>query len=134
MKQSTITAYFKSSIERGWDVVTDNRNFAWRSDLSRIEMVDSERFIEYTKSGFATHFRITSKEPCRYYAFDIDNQNMSGHWTGIFEEDGEGTKMIFTEEVQVKNPIMNLFVRGYLKKQQSTYAADLRKALDENVC
>ena len=35
----------------------------------------------------------------------------------------------FTEEVQVKNPIMNLFVKGYLKKQQAKYIADLKEAI-----
>lgn len=37
----------------------------------------------------------------------------------------------FTEEVEVANPIMKLFVKAYLKKQQATYIADLKKALGE---
>ena len=54
---------------------------------------------------------------------------MSGHWSGIFESCDGGTQITFTEEVQVRNPIMNLFVKGYLKKQQARYIADLRKAI-----
>ena len=54
---------------------------------------------------------------------------MSGHWSGIFEDCDGGVQITFTEEVQVKNPIMNLFVKGYLKKQQAKYIADLREAI-----
>ena len=47
------------------------------------------------------------------------------------EKDGTGATIEFTEEVEVSNPIMNLFVKAYLKKQQMTYVADLKKALGE---
>lgn len=56
---------------------------------------------------------------------------MRGHWIGIFSKDGSGTKIEFTEEVEMTNPIMNLFVKSYLKKQQATYVADLKKVLGE---
>lgn len=56
---------------------------------------------------------------------------MIGHWTGVFSQDGSKTKIAFTEEVEVSNPIMNLFVKAYLKKKQMTYIADLKKALGE---
>lgn len=131
MKRRTVTAQIPCGIETVWDIVTDNRNYAWRSDLSKIEMIDGDRFDEYTKDGFVTHFCITEKEPYRIYRFDMDNQNMSGRWTGIFESGENGTQIIFTEEVQVKNPIMNLFIAGYLKKQQNQYIADLKKAVED---
>lgn len=130
MKQSTITAQFPYDCRTVWDIVTDNANYGWRSDLSRIEVVDEQNFDEYTKDGFVTHFCITVKEPCREYRFTMENKNMSGRWSGIFEDKDGGTQITFTEEVQVNNPIMNLFVKAYLKKQQAQYIADLRKALD----
>lgn len=55
---------------------------------------------------------------------------MSGRWTGMFESREGRTQITFTEEVKVNNPIMNLFVSGYLKKQQNTYIADLKKAVE----
>lgn len=130
MKQSTITAQFPCDCRTVWDIVTDNANYGWRSDLSKIEVVDEQNFDEYTKDGFVTHFCITAKEPCREYRFTMENKNMSGRWSGIFEGKDGGTQITFTEEVQVNNPIMNLFVKAYLKKQQAQYIADLRKALD----
>lgn len=54
-----------------------------------------------------------------------------GSWVGIFENCEGGTKVTFTEKVQVKNPIMNLFVKGYLKKQQTNYITDLKKFIKE---
>ena len=129
VKRSTVTAQFPCDCKTVWDIVTDNKNYEWRSDLSKIEMIDENRFDEYTKTGFVTHFRITEKEPYREYRFDMENQNMRGHWSGIFESRDGGTQITFTEEVRVKNPIMNLFVKGYLKKQQARYIADLREAI-----
>ncbi|GFI55984.1 hypothetical protein IMSAG013_01035 [Clostridiales bacterium] len=129
VKSSTVTAQFPCDCKTVWDIVTDNKNYEWRSDLSKIEMIDENRFDEYTKTGFVTHFQITAKEPYREYRFDIENQNMSGRWSGMFESRDGGTQITFTEEVQVKNPIMNLFVKGYLKKQQARYIADLQKAI-----
>jgi len=126
VKSSTVTAQFSCDCKTAWDIVTDNENFEWRSDLSKIEIIDKSWFDEYTRDGFVTHFRITAKEP---YRFDMENQNMRGHWSGIFESCDGGTQITFTEEVQVRKRIMNLFVKGYLKRQQARYIADLRKAL-----
>lgn len=131
MKSSTIVANFNSNIEQVWDVVTNNNVFDWRSDLSKIKVIDNNRFDEYTKDGFKTEFTITLKEDMKRYEFDMNNKNMTGHWTGIFTKAGKGTKIEFTEEVCVSNPIMKLFVGIFLKKQQATYVSDLRKALGE---
>lgn len=54
---------------------------------------------------------------------------MSGHWIGVFSAEGNKTKIDFMEEVQMKNPILNLIVGSYVKKQQKTYISDLEKAL-----
>lgn len=130
VKSKTVTAEIPCDIETVWDIVTDNRNYAWRSDLSKIEIIDEKRFDEYTKDGSVTHFCITEKEPYQIYRFDMENRNMSGRWTGMFESREGGTQITFTEEVKVNNPIMNLFVSEYLKKQQNTYIADLKKAVE----
>ncbi|MBE5984952.1 MAG: SRPBCC family protein [Paenibacillaceae bacterium] len=125
-------ANFCNPIETVWNIVTDNTAYAWRSDVVRIEVSDDgNNFTEFTKGGFETQFTITLKNPYERYEFDMKNKNMNGHWTGIFSKDGSGTKIEFTEEIEVSNPIMNLFVKSYLKKQQETYVIDLRKSLGE---
>lgn len=131
-KKVTMIATLRSSIEDVWNTVTDNLNYKWRTDLSKIEVKNENTFIEYTKSGFETTFIITLKKSFDRYEFDIKNKNLTGHWIGIFSRVNSGTQIEFTEIVSVKNPIMRLLVKRFLKKQQATYLRDLRKALGEN--
>lgn len=63
----------------------------------------------------------------------MENDNMKGHWTGVFD-DGDGTTRIeFTEVVTVKKLFLKPFVRAFLRKQQKTYISDLEKALGSRV-
>lgn len=129
MAVSNVKAVFQSDIQRVWEVVTSLNDYAWRSDLSKIEILNENQFIEYTKEGYPTTFTITRTEPCKRWEFDMENSNMKGHWTGIFAEKDGNTEIDFTEEVTAKKVIMKPFVKAYLKKQQELYVADLRKAL-----
>lgn len=129
MAISKIKAVFHGDLHTVWDVVTSLENYQWRSDLSRIEVVNEKQFVEYTKDGYATTFTITVSEPCRRWEFDMENSNMKGHWIGTFTERNGGTEIDFTEAVTAKKLIMKPFVRGYLKRQQEQYVSDLRKAL-----
>ncbi len=132
MKESTITATFKANIKEVWEVVTNNNKYDWRSDLSKIDVsIDGNSFTEYTKDNFPTKYNITLKKTYERYEFDMTNKNMNGHWIGVFSPVNNGTQIEFTEKVSVNNPIMNLFVGLYLKKQQSLYIADLKKELGE---
>ena len=129
MAISNMKATFQCEIQKVWNIVTSLDNYSWRSDLDRIEVIDENRFIEYTKEGYATTFTITNTEPCRRWEFDMDNDNMSGHWSGIFTYANGITTIDFTENVTAKKLMMKPFVKSYLKKQQSAYAADLEKAV-----
>lgn len=132
MKKSIITAEFKADIKKVWKVVTDNNKYEWRSDLSKVDVSsDGNSFTEYTKDNFPTKFTVTLKKPYEKYEFDMINKNMKGHWIGTFSANNSGTQIEFTEEVSVNNPIMNLFVGLYLKKQQALYMADLKRELGE---
>lgn len=129
MAVSNIKAAFKSCIQKTWETVTSLEEYAWRSDLGRIEIVDENHFIEYTKDGYATNFTITAKEPYRRWEFDMENDNMKGHWTGVFTKIGEETEIDFTEDVTAKKLFVKPFVKAYLKKQQAQYISDLQKVL-----
>lgn len=132
MRKSTITAVFKADVKRVWEVVVNNNKYEWRSDLSKVDVsVDENSFTEYTQDNFPTEFNITLKKPYERYEFDMINENMNGHWIGVFSPVNDGTQVEFTEEVSVNNPIMNLFAGFYLKRQQSCYIEDLRKELGE---
>ncbi len=131
MIRASIKREFCCDKDKLWDVITDNSNYSWRSDLSKIEVIDDIHFIEYTKNNYPTYFTITSKKKLKIYQFDMENTNMKGHWTGIFKILSNGNiEVEFIEEVEVSNPLMKLLAKSYLKRTQKRYIKDLEKALD----
>lgn len=132
MANATIKVLISEELHKVWDFVLDIKNYAaWRNDLSKTEVVSDKQFIEYSKDGHPTTFSVARVEPYRRWEFDMDNGNMSGHWTGVFTAKGEGTEIVFTEQVKAKKLLMKPFVKLYLKKQQAQFVADLKKALQE---
>lgn len=129
MVVSNMKATIQSDICKVWDIVLAVENYSWRSDLSKTEIVNDKKFIEYSKDGYPTTFTITVKEPYRRWEFDMNNTNMSGHWVGIFTSKGEETEIDFTEYVTVKKIFMKPFIKLYLRKQQAQFVADLKKAM-----
>lgn len=127
---STATALMPYSPERVWAVVTDLDRWQWRSDLSRLDHIGDDAFTEYDRNCFSTHFTVTDRRPPSFWAFDVDNANLTGRWTGEFRPEGGGTRVTFTETVTVKKPWMRLFAKGYLRRQQARYLADLGRALE----
>jgi len=129
---SNIRVLLPYDLENVWNIVVSLDNYKWRSDLSSIEIIeDGKEFVEHTKDGYATEFKITTLMPMSQYAFDMDNANMHGHWVGTFSKEQGGCFIDFTEDVTAKKIIMKPFVKGYLKKQQAIYLADLKKALEQ---
>lgn len=131
MPISTVKAVFPYEAKRVWEIVTDLENYAWRSDLERIEIIDETHFIEHSKDGMKTSFKVTANEYCRRWEFYLENANIKGHWTGVFTESGGETVIEFTEDVRARKFFMKPFVKGFLKKQQALYIEDLKKALGE---
>lgn len=127
MATSKVTVHFPCPVDRVWRIMTDLSHTTWRSDLKQVEMLDEAHFIEHTKSGYATNFTITSCEPPHFWAFSMENSNMSGSWEGIFEASESGTRLHCTETVHAKHWWMRPFVPGYLKRQQKRYLDDLRR-------
>lgn len=129
MAISNIKAVFQSDIHRIWKTVTSLEDYGWRSDISKIEILNENQFIEYTKDGYATTFTITVAEPNQRWEFDLENDNIKGHWVGVFTQQGDQTEIDFTEDVTAKKVFMKPFIKAYLKKQQAQYIVDLKKAL-----
>ena len=128
MITSNIKANIPSELRQVWNLVLDIENYAaWRSDLSKAEVISDKQFIEYTKDGYSTTFTVTLVEPYRRWEFDMENGNMTGHWTGIFTAKGDETEIDFTEQVETKKLLMKPFVKSYLKKQQIQFVADIMK-------
>lgn len=133
MPTSVVKTVFPAPIERVWNIITSNENYTWRSDISKIEIIKpGNAFIEYTKNGYATTFTITAFEPCNRYEFDMENDNMKGHWIGLFSDKNGQTAAEFTESITAKKLFMKPFAGIYLKKQQAGYMNDLNKFLDNS--
>ncbi len=131
MIKSSVKKEISCDIDRLWNLVTNNNCYSWRSDLSKIEIIDDTHFIEYTKNNFKTYFTIISKVKNKEYKFNIENKNMKGKWIGIFKKLENGNVQLdFTEEIEVNNYIMKLIAKLYLKNQQKRYIRDLKKELN----
>ena len=129
MARSNIKAVFANDVQTVWNIVTDVKNYIWRTDLSKTEIISDKQFIEYTKDGYATTFTTTLFEPYKRWEFDMENGNMKGHWVGIFTPKEGKTEIEFTENVTVKKIFLRPFIKRYLRRQQTLFVADLEKAL-----
>lgn len=130
MAEVKINVLINCDIKKVWDTVTSLTDYVWRSDLSKIETAGDNKFTEYTKEGYATEFTVTAREQYKRWEFDMENGNMTGHWTGLFSQKDGRTEIEFIEAAKAKKVFMKPFVKGYLKKQQERYIADLKKALE----
>lgn len=131
MVVSNLKATFPCDVKKVWETVTSLEKYAWRSDLSEIEILNNKQFIEHTKDGYATTFTITATDLYKRWEFDMENSNMKGHWIGVFTPKGTQTEVDFTEEVTAKKFFMKPFVKSYLKKQQTQYIEDLSAVLNK---
>ncbi len=132
MVKSNIKKEFSCDIEKLWNVITDNTNHTWRSDLSKIEITDDKHFIEYAKNNYPTYFIITSKEYLKEYKFNIENSNIKGKWIGLFKKLPNGNaELDFTEEIETNNFLMRLLAKPYLKSMQRRYMKDLEKEINK---
>jgi len=129
MAMANMKVTFLCPVEKIWDVVTNLSNWEWRSDISKIKVIDDRKFIEYTKDGFKTEFRTTAKEPYKIWEFDMENETMKGQWSGKFYRQGDKTTLDFTERVTAKKFFLIPFIGTYLRKQQKQYFVDLKKEL-----
>lgn len=129
MAIANIKAVLNCDLDKVWNLVSSLENYSWRSDLAKIEVLAENKFVEYTKDGYATTFTIKVLEPMKRYEFDLDNGNMRGHWVGIFSFENQKTTVDFTEDITAKKWLLKPFVGLFLKRQQAIYMADLKKAL-----
>lgn len=122
--------FLAADLSAVWDAVQTVEQYpAWRSDVSRVEVLRAGQFREYTKDGFATTFTVTALEPRKRWEFDMENDSLQGHWTGLFAGRDGGTELDFTEAVTVKRWYLHPLVKFYLKRQQAQFTADLQRYL-----
>ena|SRR5574344_448395 len=132
MVKSNIKKEYNCDKNKLWNIITDNNNYLWRTDLSNIKIIDDTHFIEYDKNNYPTSFTIVRKEKLSIYEFDIQNTNIKGKWIGKFKELKNGNIEIdFTETIETNNFMMKLLAKPYLKRMQKRYIKDLEKQLSK---
>ncbi|MDK7751207.1 SRPBCC family protein, partial [Brevibacterium sp. UMB10442] len=99
---------------------------SWRSDIEKVEVLSDTQFIEITKDRCRTIFTITRQDSYCIWEFDVENDNMKGHWVGIFGGNEKRATIDFTERIEPKKWFMIPFVKIYLKYRQAKYVRDLR--------
>ena len=130
MAVSNMRATLLYPIEVVWDTVTNLNDFSWRSDLKDVRIIDENNFIEITKNGVETYFRITECIKYQSWIFEIENKNIKGTWVGKFYVEDDKTILDFTENVVSKKLIFKPFISLYLKRQQRIYFKDLKVKLN----
>ncbi|MDO5519292.1 MAG: polyketide cyclase [bacterium] len=126
----TKTTFFNVPPNQVFKVITNNKEYRWRSDIKKIDEIESGRtFIEYTKKGIPTLFNITKQIPNKEYCFTMENNNLHGKWSGVLQEKERGTLLTLTEMIELKTNLLKPFAKHFLIKQQETYVNDLTKAL-----
>jgi hypothetical protein len=130
MAVSNMRATLLYPIEVVWDTVTNLNDFSWRSDLKDVRIIDENNFIEITKNGVETYFRIIECIKYQSWIFEIENKNIKGTWVGKFYVEDDKTILDFTENVVSKKLIFKPFISLYLKRQQRIYFKDLKVKLN----
>lgn len=130
---SNIKATFPYDLQIVWQVVTSLTNYSWRSDIEKVEVLSDTQSAEIAKGGCRTVFTITKQEPYRLWEFDMENDNMKGHWAAVFSGNEKNATIDFTERIEPKKWFMIPFVKIYLKYWQAKYVRDLRNVL-KSVC
>ena len=130
MAVSNMRATLLYPIEVVWDIVMNLKDFSWRSDLKDVRIIDENNFIEITKNGVETYFRITECIKYQSWIFEIENKNIKGAWVGKFYVEDDKTILDFTETVFSKKLIFKPFIILYLKRQQKIYFRDLKAKLN----
>lgn len=135
-RNSTIQWKIPANVEKVWEIVTNNQDVGWRSDVEHLEIISEQVFVEHFKGGGQTTFTIVAKEVNQLYAFQMENKFFQGEWVGRFKKvSSEETLLNFSEEIDIKNPIIYFlsFLMMNLKKMQRTYMEDLeRRIVDGN--
>ncbi|MCS4480576.1 hypothetical protein JQ035_11660 [Clostridium botulinum] len=121
-RTAEVTAYLQSDIKSVWNVVTNNNDYKWRSDIEKIEIINDEKeFIEYTPSGIATKFFITKKEECSQYKFSMGNKMFTGFWTGHFQKQKWWNKDSFCRNIFIKIQSLRFYLIFYGFKENAKY-------------
>lgn len=128
------TVTFPFDIKNVWDIITNNEDYAWRSDLSKIEILnDGNSWVEYNTNGSSINFSILKKDYLKEYNFSMENNIFTGQFSSTYKKDIDGNTVVeFVESISIKNPIIRSlsYLFFNIKKFQNIYINDLKKKIN----
>ena len=129
MKKVEMKVYFKSDIEKVFNVIANMKDCSWRSDLSKVECIDDGKYIEYNRKNHPTKILVTEYLKNIQFEYDIQNEYYKGHWCGQFAPLKDGGCVMYLlfyfESVSFLGKFINV------DKFEKRYIEDLKKELNE---
>ena len=129
MKRVEMTVDFKSNVEKVFETVTNMSDCSWRSDLSKVEKISDNEYIEYDRKGRNTKIKITDYHKNIQLEYNVQNDNYQGHWCGQFAPLKNGgcrlSLLFYFEPRSFLGKFMNV------DKFEERYIEDLKKELQE---
>ena len=129
MKKVEMKVYFKSDVEKVFNVITNMKDCSWRSDLSKVECIDHGKYIEYNRKNHPTKIKVTEYLKNIQFEYDIQNEYYKGHWCGQFAPLKDGGCVMYLlfyfESVSFLGKFINV------DKFEKRYIEDLKKELNE---
>ena len=129
MKKVEMKVYFKSDVEKVFNVISNMKDCSWRSDLSKVECIDDGKYIEYNRKNHPTKILVTEYLKNIQFEYDIHNEYYKGHWCGQFAPLKDGGCVMYLlfyfESVSFLGKFINV------DKFEKRYIEDLKKELNE---
>ena len=130
--EASRSARFDMAPHRLYPALITPENFPeWRTGITRVERLDSDRFIEHGPDGPIT-YRITERTPPSRLVVAVDDpdQVFTGTWTYELTPEGtndERTRLRITERGEVPNPFFRAIAKVMLSEGDTmeTYLKDL---------
>lgn len=130
---------FGAPLEIVYKVVTNNEDYAYRTDVQEIRILESnmdfEVWEEIAYNGTIIKFRTKEKIPYTFYSFNMESELFTGYWTAQFKETEDGgTIFTATEHIRIKNPYMKVFSYPFFNigRFMETYQNDLKAKLKKH--
>jgi len=123
-----------------YDVLVTPESYPeWRTGVTRVERIDSDRFTEHGPDGAVT-FRIIDRQPPERVVIAVDDpeQVFTGTWTYELVPEGSGepyTRLKITERGSVPNPVYRAIASVMMSPGDSmeAYLKDLGRRFGQTV-
>lgn len=136
-RTETRQSILNASPQTVYNIVTNNRDWQYRSDLRNLKIINNtgqiEIWEETDKKGNTIRFQTKEKIPYSRYSFEMENKLFTGYWIAEFEETKTGnTLFTAVEHVRMKNPFLKTLSYLFfdIGKFMETYQSDLKNKID----